>query len=88
LYRLSLAEYLGATVVLDDQLVQSDDTRMDWFRALLVEKAHYFQIVVFTCRPGDYLSQGATVPQGASISQDTEAGFVRSIDLSRAIQRR
>ena len=35
LYRLSLAEYLSTTIVLDDQLVQSDDNRMDWFRALL-----------------------------------------------------
>ena len=51
LYRLSLAEYLSTTIVLDDQLVQSDDNRMDWFRALLTEKAHSFQIVVFTCRP-------------------------------------
>ncbi len=56
LYRLSLAEYLSTTVVLDDQLVQSDDTRMDWFRALLAEKARSFQVVVFTCRPGDYLA--------------------------------
>ena len=55
LYRLALAEYLSTTVVLDDQLVQSDGTRMDWFRALLAEKARSFQIVVFTCRPGDYL---------------------------------
>jgi DNA repair exonuclease SbcCD ATPase subunit len=88
LYRLSLAEYLGTTVVLDDQLVQSDDTRMDWFRALLVEKARTFQIVVFTCRPGDYLLPAAMVPPGKSPHQDTEAGCVRSIDLSRAIQGR
>lgn len=88
LYRLSLAEYLGTTVVLDDQLVQSDDTRMDWFRALLAEKARNFQIVVFTCRPSDYLSQVAMVPPGKSPNQDTEAGCVRSIDLSRAIQGR
>ena len=47
LYRLSLAEYLGSTIVLDDQLVQSDDNRMDWFRALLAEKARNFQILVF-----------------------------------------
>ena len=33
LYRLSLAEYLGSTIVLDDQLVQSDENRMGWFRA-------------------------------------------------------
>ena len=52
LYRLSLAEYLGSTIVLDDQLVQSDDNRMDWFRSLLAEKARNFQILVFTCRPG------------------------------------
>ena len=88
LYRLSLAEYLKTTVVLDDQLVQSDDTRMDWFRALLVEKARNFQIIVFTCRPIDYLSRGALFPSGASTSQDTEAGFVRAIDLSRAIKKR
>ena len=58
LYRLSLAEYLSTAIVLDDQLVQSDDSRMDWFRALLAEKAHSFQIVVFTCRPSDYLRGG------------------------------
>ena len=52
------------TVVLDDQLVQSDETRMDWFRALLAEKARSFQIVVFTCRPGDYLAASAMVRQG------------------------
>ena len=88
LYRLSLAEYLKTTVVLDDQLVQSDDTRMDWFRALLVEKARNFQIIVFTCRPVDYLPQGALFPPGTSTSQDTEARFVRAIDLSRAIKKR
>jgi hypothetical protein len=55
LYRLSLAEYLRTAIVLDDQLVQSDDNRMDWFRALLTEKARCFQIIVFTCRPSDYL---------------------------------
>jgi uncharacterized protein YhaN len=88
LYRLSLAEYLGTTVVLDDQLVQSDDTRMDWFRALLVEKARAFQIIVFTCRPSDYLGASAIVPKGRAVHNDTDSGFVRAIDLTRAIQRR
>jgi DNA repair exonuclease SbcCD ATPase subunit len=88
LYRLSLAEYLSTTLVLDDQLVQSDDTRMDWFRTLLVEKAHAFQIVVFTCRPSDYLDVSATVPKGKAIHHDTDNGVVRAIDLTRAIQRR
>jgi hypothetical protein len=77
LYRLSLAEYLGSTIVLDDQLVQSDDSRMDWFRALLAEKARNFQILVFTCRPGDYLAKGALVPEGSAVHADTDGGFVR-----------
>jgi uncharacterized protein YhaN len=84
LHRLSLAEYLCTTVVLDDQLVQSDNTRMDWFRALLTEKAHSFQIVVFTCRPGDYLTANAMVSKGKVAFKETEGGFVRAIDLRRA----
>jgi hypothetical protein len=41
---LSLAEYLRTAIILDDQLVQSDDSRMDWFRALLTEKAQWFSL--------------------------------------------
>jgi AAA domain len=88
LYRLLLAEYLGSAIVLDDQLVQSDEIRMDWFRALLTEKARSFQIVVFTCRPGDYLLTSAPVPQGSAIHADTDGGLVRAIDLGRALRRR
>jgi uncharacterized protein YhaN len=88
LYRLSLAEYLGSTIVLDDQLVQSDDNRMDWFRALLAENARNFQILVFTCRPGDYLAEGALVPEGTAVQADTDRGFVRAVDLGRALRRR
>jgi hypothetical protein len=88
LYRLSLAEYLGSTIVLDDQLVQSDDNRMDWFRALLAEKARNFQILVFTCRPADYLTKNALVPKGTALHADSDGGFVRAVDLGRAIRRR
>jgi hypothetical protein len=88
LYRLLLAEYLRSVIVLDDQLVQSDDHRMDWFRALLSEKARSFQIVVFTCRPDDYLLASALVPHGSAIHADTDGGLVRAIDLERALCRR
>jgi hypothetical protein len=88
LYRLSLAEYLRTVIVLDDQLVQTDGNRMDWFRALLNEKAHSFQIVVFTCRPTDYLLASALVPQESGIHADTEGGFIRAVDLGRALRRR
>jgi uncharacterized protein YhaN len=88
LYRLSLAEYLRTVIVLDDQLVQTDGNRMDWFRALLNEKAHSFQIVVFTCRPTDYLLASALVPQENAVHADTEGGFIRAVDLGRALRRR
>ncbi|MEO7275230.1 MAG: AAA family ATPase [Vicinamibacterales bacterium] len=88
LYRLALAEYLKTCVVLDDQLVQSDAERMDWFRALLVDKARAFQIVVFTCRPGDYLSASAMVPKGKAVFKNTDGGLTRAVDLGKAIQRR
>ena len=88
LHRLSLAEYLGTTIVLDDQLVQSDENRMEWFRALLTEKARSFQIVVFTCRPGDYLAATSMVSDGSGFHTDTDNGFVRAIDLERALRPR
>src|SRR5262249_47225337 len=88
LYRLSLAEFLSTTIVLDDQLVQSDDTRMDWFRALLSEKVRSFQIGVSTCGPADYLAAAAMVPPGTATHSDTDDGFIRAIDLGRAVGRR
>jgi hypothetical protein len=60
---------------------------MDWFRALLAEKAHSFQIVVFTCRPGDYLAAHTMVPEGEAFYKDTDSGFVRAVDLGRAMRR-
>jgi hypothetical protein len=84
LYRLALAEYLRTVIILDDQLVQSDDSRMDWFRTLLTEKAHTFQIVVFTCRPSSYLTASALVPKGTAAHADTDSGFIRAVDLARA----
>jgi len=88
LYRLCLGEYLQTAIVLDDQLVQSDGTRMDWFRELLGQKARTFQIVVFTCRPRDYLRADAMVPDGDAAHADTDDGFVRAIDLERTVRRR
>jgi uncharacterized protein YhaN len=88
LYRIALGEYLSTTIVLDDQLVQSNADRMDWFRALLRDKARSFQIVVFTCRPHDYLAAAAMVPDSGPVHADTEDGFVRAIALERAVRRR
>jgi hypothetical protein len=88
LYRLALAEYLQSTVVLDDQLVQSDEMRMDWFRALLADKARSFQIIILTCRPTDYLASGALVPDGQGTWTDSNGSCTRAMNLELAIQRR
>jgi len=61
---------------------------MGWFRALLAEKARTFQIVVFTCRPDDYLKASAKTPKGKSVHMDTDGGFVRAVDLGRAVLRK
>jgi uncharacterized protein YhaN len=87
LYRLSLAEYLRTVIVLDDQLVQSDHSRMGWFRSLLAEKARFFQIVVVTCRPGDYLELSELAPDAKAVHADTDGGFIRAVDLGRAVHR-
>ena len=88
LFRLSLAEYLHTAIVLDDQLVQSDGSRMDWFRTLLSQKARRFQIIVLTCRPSDYLPTTALVPDGNAVHADMDGEPVRAIDLGRALHRR
>ena len=59
LLRVAIAEALGTFVILDDQLTQSDATRMAWIRELLAETAGRIQVVVLTCHPGDYQIDGA-----------------------------
>ena len=41
-------------MVLDDQLTQTDDTRMEWTRHLLAQAAQASQVIVLTCHPLDY----------------------------------
>lgn len=86
LYRLSLAEHLRSALVLDDQLVQSDEIRMDWFRGLLHEKARAFQIIVFTCRPADYWPAMPALSEGEAAA--TPDGTIRAISLTGVVQRR
>ena len=67
--RLTIADVLGSTVVLDDQLVQSDASRMDWLRAFMVECADRFQILVFTCHPEEYKSGRASEEVGIQVDR-------------------
>ncbi len=76
IFRLSLAEQLNSAVLLDDQLVQTDSHRMGWLRDLIREVTSRIQVIVFTCRPGDYLRP-----------EEFHGAAVRVIDLAQVIQR-
>lgn len=52
--RLTVAEALDSLIILDDQLVQSDHARLEWFNRALKEAASKIQVIVITCRPEDY----------------------------------
>jgi len=58
LLRVSVAEHLGTTLLLDDHLAQTDPGRSAWFRELLHESAETIQVIVLTCRPIDYVGSG------------------------------
>jgi DNA repair exonuclease SbcCD ATPase subunit len=84
IFRLSLAEQLRSAVLLDDQLTQSDAQRMLWLRDLIRQLAVNIQILVFTCRPGDYLLPG----EAKSVKKSEPTGsLIRSINLAEIIER-
>jgi hypothetical protein len=80
LIRLAIAGHLQTALILDDQLVHSDPERLNWFRQRLRASAseHGHQVIVFTCRPADYLSAG-TEPSDSVAVVDLEATMPRSI---------
>ena len=81
LFRLTLAEELKTAVILDDQLTQTDSRRMSWLRDLLKEVAANIQVIVFTCRPEDYLA-----PKARKNTLDDKQPPIRSVDLSQFVE--
>lgn len=84
LLRIALAEQLATVVLLDDQLTQSDPRRLAQFRRLLRDAAAKTQILVFTCRPEDYVAP-TELPSGTAAQLDAEDGLVRVVNLQRII---
>lgn len=82
LIRLAIAQELKTAIVLDDQLVHTDLSRLGWFADTLRAVAREAQVLVFTCRPSDYLSGAG--PDGGPAVRDVEG--VRAIDLGRGIE--
>ena len=66
LVRLAFAVYLRergypATVILDDALVYADEDRFDRMRLALAKASETVQILILTCRPGDWRQLGAPI---------------------------
>ena len=61
LLRLAIAEALDTFLILDDQLTQSDTTRMGTLAEVLLTAAEQVQILVFTCHPAAYPTDAHTV---------------------------
>jgi hypothetical protein len=81
IFRLCVAEQLGAALLLDDHLAQTHRDRIEWFRQALREASERIQILVLTARPEDYLDEEE---MEAPIDP---ASHTRAIDLERVIQR-
>jgi uncharacterized protein YhaN len=85
LIRLTIADHLKSSIVLDDHLVHTDPTRLAWFRDILLKTALTNQVIVFTCRPEDYVAQ-EDLPAGTA-TRDLAGGAVRVIDGARVMKR-
>jgi hypothetical protein len=64
--RLAMAELLGAAgepsaIILDDALVNTDQTRLERMHLVLHKAAEALQILVLTCRERDFLRLGAPI---------------------------
>jgi uncharacterized protein YhaN len=86
LLRLSIADQMRCTVVLDDHLVHTDAIRLDWFQDALRTIAVNTQVIVITCRSQDYLSL-IGLPADGPPTVDLAAGTVRAVDMARAVDR-
>ena len=86
LLRLSIADQMRSTVVLDDHLVHTDAIRLDWFQDALRRIAVNTQVIVITCRSQDYLSV-VGLPADGPATVDLAAGTVRAVDMARAVDR-
>ncbi|MDP1916243.1 MAG: hypothetical protein Q8L14_08355 [Myxococcales bacterium] len=83
LVRVAIARQLKSALVLDDHLVHTDASRMSWFVDVLRKTALDAQVLVFTCRPLDYVT-GDVLP--GEVTKDLAGGSLRLVDLGRSIE--
>lgn len=84
LIRLAIAKQLKSALVLDDHLVHTDPSRLDWFMDVLRQTALDAQVLVFTCRPQDYL-RTEDLPKAGEAMRELAGGTVRAVDLTKIV---
>lgn len=82
LVRVAIARQLKSALVLDDHLVHTDADRMGWFVDVLRKTALDAQVLVFTCRPLDYVTSDLLPGE---VTKDLAGGSLRLVDLGRSI---
>lgn len=84
--RRPVARHLKSVLLLDDQLVQADPRRLDWFRQRLRASVrdHDHQIIVITCRPLDYL-QPEELPAPPGNTFEAEDGRLVAMALEHFV---
>ena len=82
LVRLAVASQLRSAILLDDQLVHTDVARLGWFADVLRKVAEDAQVLVFTCRPLDYVIE-KDLPGKEPVR---DVGHVRAVDLLRMME--
>ena len=85
IFRISVAQHLESMIVLDDHLTHTDPARLGWFREVLRKSGEEIQIVVLTCRPGDYLGEGEMAAEGNVIQGGLER--LRGVALESVMER-
>ena len=80
IFRISVAQHLESMIMLDDHLMHTDLPRLGSFLEVLRKSGEHIQVVVFTCRPLDYLMEGELVTVGECWSEVSRS--LRGVDLA------
>ncbi len=84
IFRISVAQHLESMIVLDDHLTHTDPGRLGWFREVLRNSGEKIQILVFTCRPLDYLMEEELAREEVVWEG---LGRLRGVALEKAVDR-
>jgi hypothetical protein len=85
--RLAIAAQLKTAILLDDQLVHSDNRRLEWFRDQVRNSVQIHQVIVMTCRPSDYVAADEIFRHEGPVSADGPTlTIINVLDVLRRVR--